>query len=122
MHIYTIISTLLTLTFLITGGMKLYLPKEKIIANGGAWAETFTEPFIKLLGVIEVICGLGIGIGGRFPIPPIIYIFFISIIMVLMLGASFMHYQRKEYPLLTGTLVLLAMTFYILYNDFLKFL
>jgi hypothetical protein len=108
----------LALTFLITGGRKLYLPKEKIIANGSAWAENFTEPFIKLIGLIEVICAIGIGIRSRVFIPQIIDFFLLLIMLVLMLGASVIHYRRKEYPLLTWTLVLFAMALYMLYFDY----
>jgi hypothetical protein len=108
----------LTLALLIAGGRKLYLGKEKIIANGGAWAETFTESFIKLLGATEVICGLGIAIASRVRISPIIFISILSIIIVLMLGASFIHFSRKEYPLLIGTLVLFLMALFILLTTF----
>ena len=112
----SVIYFILPITFLITGGRKLYLPKEKIIANGGSWAENFTEPFIKLIGLIEVICAIGIGLDRYVWIPPIISFFLLLIIMVLMLGASFIHYRRNEYPLLSGTLVLFAMAFYIWFN------
>ena len=108
----------LSLALLIAGGRKLYLGKEKIIANGGTWAENLTESFIKFLGATEVICGLGVAIALRFPISPIIFISIFLIIIVLMLGASFIHYRRKEYPLLIGTLVLFLMAAYILVITF----
>jgi hypothetical protein len=116
MHIQSLFQYVLALTFLITGGRKLFLPKEKIIANGGGWAENFTEPFIKLIGLIEVIFAVGIGIGRYVWIPPIISFILLVIIMALMLGASYIHYRRKEYPLLTVTLVLFVMALYIWYN------
>jgi hypothetical protein len=113
MHWFIDFKYVLGLVFLITGLMKLFLSKEKIIVYGGHWAESFTEPLIKLIGVIEILCSVGIIIP-RFVFVEFRVPFYTTVVMMLlMVGAFLSHLRRKEYPFLIITATLFGMALYV---------
>src|SRR4051812_47525154 len=99
---------LLAVVFVVFGGLKLAQTKEQIVAKGGKWAEDFQQRTIKLIGVVEVLCGLGVvvprALGHGY------YLTFLSAagIMVVMAGAFSTHVRRKETPFLGVTGIIFA--------------
>jgi DoxX-like family len=91
----TVIQGLMTLLMLLAGAMKLIQPRAKIISSGAAW-EGFSAPVIKLIGVGEVLCAIGI------LVPQLLghgfYATSVSAvgICVFMLGAFVAHFKQKQ--------------------------
>ena len=106
---------LLSVAFLLAGGMKLANTKEKIIASGGKWAEDFSPPRIKAIGVVEVLCAIGVSV------PMLLghghYSTSASAVVnaEIMVGAFVTHMRRKETPFLFVTAVLCAIALFVAY-------
>lgn len=111
-----ILQGVLAFVFLMAGIMKLMQPKEKVVASGGAWAADFEANHVKLIGAVELICAIGI------IAPPLLHrgMHYITStaamgLVVLMAGAIYTHFKRKEYPFMALNLVFLLMAFYVGY-------
>jgi hypothetical protein len=105
----TVVQVLLGLAFLMAGGMKLAQSRDKVIASGGKWAEDFSPTSIKIIGLGEFACALGItiphflGMGGYFTSAAA------GGVAIFMAGAFYTHLRRKESPFLVVTSVLFLM-------------
>ena len=110
---YWIIAGILAFIFFALGVMKLTSPREKLIANPQAgWANDFTGPQIKLIGLAEFLGSAGLilppalGIAKWLRVPAAIGI------ILLMLGAANTHRRRKEPffpPLVLAVLALVTL-------------
>ena len=94
---YWIVAGILAFIFFALGVMKLTSTKEKLVANPQAgWANDFTEPQIKLIGLAEFLGSAGlilppaVGVAKWLRVPAAIGI------ILLMLGAANTHRRRKE--------------------------
>jgi hypothetical protein len=91
----TVVQGLLTLVVLLAGAMKLIQPRAKIISSGAAW-EGFSAPTIKLIGVGEVLCAIGISV------PRLVGHGFYATsasaagICVFLLGAFVAHFKQRQ--------------------------
>lgn len=110
-----ILQGILAFVFIMIGVMKLIQPKEKVVANGGGWAEGFAPNHIKLIGAFELLCGIGV------IVPKALGHGFYSTataatgIVIIMAGAMFTHFKRKEYMFMLLNLVFLLMALYVGY-------
>jgi hypothetical protein len=59
-----IVQILLTLLFLFTGGMKLIIAYDELMKMGSPNQVVLPELFIKFIGVVEVLGGLGLALPG----------------------------------------------------------
>jgi hypothetical protein len=110
-----IVEGLLGLIFVITGSFKFFQTKEKVIENGGTWAEDFKPGIIKAIAGIELISGLLV------IVPRLLghghYLTFISAasIALIMTGSIYTHIRRKEYQHAIINSVFLLMALFVLY-------
>ncbi len=112
-----VLQGVLGFVFLMAGGMKLAQPRAKVIASGGKWAEDFSAPAIKLIGLGEVLCALGIILPKALGMGSADMASMASAIgiMVFMAGAFFTHLKRKEMPFLGVTGAFFAMAAVVTY-------
>ncbi len=110
-----IIQGLLAFAFLMAGAMKLLQPKEKVIASGGAWAGDFSASNIKIIGGLEVLCGISVIVPKLLHHGHYLTSIAASGIAILMAGAFYTHFRRKEYPFLLVTGILLLMALFVGY-------
>lgn len=112
-----IIQILLALAFGLAGFMKLTQPKEKLAARMG-WVNDFSPTIVRLIGLVELLGGIGLVVPmatGILPfLTPIAAIGFV----LDMLGAIATHLRRREYPMIIGNLVLLALALFVAYGRF----
>ena len=113
---FWILQGILAFVFVMAGAMKLLQPKEKVMANGGAWAEGFAPNHIKLIGAFEVLFGIGIivpkALGHGFYITATAA----AGLVLIMAGAMYTHFNRKEYGFMALNFVFLLIALYVGYH------
>lgn len=109
------LQVILGIIFLFTGFVKLLTPKENLPNKGVTGFENIAPNLIKLLAVAEITGALTMLIFSipSFPQWPIIIA--VSAFAILMIGASYHHYMRKEFKSMTATLVILGFNVLILF-------
>ncbi|MGE0434798.1 MAG: DoxX family protein [Planctomycetota bacterium] len=83
--------------FLLAGATKVLVPKEKLQAQMG-WVNDFTQPKVRLIGLAEVLGGLGLLLPGMLAVLPVLTPVAASCLAVIMVGAVATHVRRKEPP------------------------
>lgn len=91
-----VVAGLLTGAFAVAGLTKLFSPREKLLANGMAYVEDFSDGAIKTIGGLEVLAALAL------VLPPILSTATVLVpvaaigLAVIMVGAVAVHIRRKE--------------------------
>ena len=105
-----IASALLTLSNIGAGTFKLVTPRSKLVGQQ-PWTNDFTANQIKLIGVAEVLGGLGVILPLVTGILPIMTSIAAFAIAALQVGAFVTHVRRKETPL--PNLVIIAIALFV---------
>jgi len=96
------------------GASKLARSKEKILENPNmGWANDFSQPAIKLIGVAEVAGSLGLVLSWALSILPVLTPIAGYALAALMIGAASVHARRREYAGLPFVLLLVAAPLFV---------
>lgn len=109
------LQVILGLTFLFTGGTKLLTPKESLPARGVTGFENIPPRWIKCLAWMEITGALVLFV---FSIPSLPHVFSkvaCAGFALLMIGAIYHHWRRKEYNKIVVTTCLLILCLLILF-------
>lgn len=90
-----IVSGLLACAMVGAGGMKLVVPRARLMERM-KWARTWRDGTVKLLGLAEVLGGLGLVVPWVTGIAPILTPIAAACVTVLMLGAVKTHVDLRE--------------------------
>lgn len=91
------------------GASKLARSKEKILANPNmGWANDFSQPAIKLIGLAEVAGALGLVLPWALNTLPVLTPVAGYSLAALMAGAAIVHARRREYAGLPFVLLLVG--------------
>lgn len=90
-----IISGLLAFAMVAAGGMKLAVPRVKLMEKM-VWAKTWTDGQVKLLGLAEVLGGIGVIVPHATGILPILTPIAAVCLVILMIGAVKTHIDHKD--------------------------
>ena len=112
-----IVAGVLALGFLVSGGMKVFRPKEELAGNL-AWVEDFSANTVKTIGVLENLAAIGLILPAALDIAPIFVPIAASGLVLLMIGASLTHVRRKEWQALPITVVLLLLAAFVAWGRF----
>ena len=103
--------------FIMAGIMKSTQAKEKLAKNL-PWVNDYSATQVKLIGVAELLGGLGLILPWYTGIEPILTpIAAIGLALIMVLAAIY-HFQHKEYPGIGINMVLLAIAVFIAYGRF----
>jgi hypothetical protein len=102
-----IASGLLAFAMLGAGAFKLATPRVKLMEKF-KWAKTWSDGNVKLLGLAEVLGGIGLIVPQVTGIMPILTPIAALCIVVLMVGAVKTHLDFKESAVAPGILALLG--------------
>jgi len=105
---FWIVSGLLALLFVVAGAMKTFKDRDAIVASGLAWAENFKPGTVKLIGLSELLGGLGLVLPVLTGIAPILSPIAAVCLFIIMVGAVAVHVKRKEAA--TPAIVLAVLT------------
>ena len=101
-----IVASLLAAAFLAAGATKLVKPRSALVENGMGWAEDFSEPNVKLIGLVEVVGAIGIIVPAAFGFAEILTPVAAAGLAVTMVGAVAVHVRRGETTVLAPPAVL----------------
>lgn len=104
----TLVQFLTGLLFVLVGTAKLTQPKQKLAAQM-QWVEDFSQQQIRAIGSLEVLGAIGVVLPQRLDILPFLTPLAAVGLMLVMVGAAFTHYRRKEYPMLGINAALFAL-------------
>jgi uncharacterized membrane protein len=90
-----IVQAILAVAFVLAGVMKSTQPKEKLQPNL-PWVEDFSLGTVRLIGVAELLGGLGLILPAALDIAPILTPIAASCLALVMVLAAITHIRRKE--------------------------
>lgn len=104
-----VIQILVGLLFILSGGAKATQPIPAL-ANRMTFVNSFSEPFVRFIGVAEFLGGIGLIIPAATGILPWLTIVAAGGLAIIMTGAVVYHVQHRETNEIipTGVLLLLA--------------
>jgi len=102
-----IVQGLLALAMIMAGAFKVVTPREKL-SEKLHWARTWTDTNVKLLGLAEVLGGVGLVVPGLTGILPVLTPVAAVCLAILMAGAVKTHVDLKEPVAPAGVLGLLC--------------
>lgn len=114
-----IIAGLLAVAFLVGGGAKVIMPKEKIAATPlGGWVDDFSEGSVKAIGILEVLAAVGLILPAALDIAPILVPLAAVGLMLLMAGAAVVHVRRHEFKVIAANMAYLALAGFVAWGRF----
>ncbi len=108
-----VIQILLGLAFFLAGIMKTTQPIPKLATNMG-WVNSYTPPFVRFIGVVELLGGIGLIVPAVTKILPWLTPVAAGGLAVVMVGAVVYHIQHKENAQVMPSLVLLILSVIVL--------
>jgi uncharacterized membrane protein YphA (DoxX/SURF4 family) len=108
---------LLAALFLAAGAMKMTRPHDKLAEQMG-WPGDFSPGFLKLVGLLEVLGGLGLILPGITGWVPILTPIAASGLVLEQAVAGAVHIRRKEPRVIFGNVVLMVIAAFIAWGRF----
>lgn len=102
-----IVSGLLAFAMVAAGGMKVAVPRAKLMEKM-KWAKSWSDGQFKLLGLAEVLGGVGVIVPHATGIVPVLTPVAAVCLVVLMAGAVKTHVDLQESPAAPAILALLG--------------
>ncbi len=115
-----IVAGLLAVAYLVGGGLKTIMSKDRIAATGPSahWVEDFSGGAVKAIGAFEVLGAIGLILPAVLDIAPVLVPFAAIGLALIMVGASITRIRRHEYRLLPADLAYLAATVFVAVGRF----
>jgi hypothetical protein len=115
-----IVAGLLAAAYLIGGGLKVVMPKEKIAATGPSarWVEDFSAGGVKTIGALEVLGAVGLVLPAVLGIAPVLVPLAALGLVVIMVGAVITRVRRHEFKYVVADLVYLALAGFVAWGRF----
>jgi uncharacterized membrane protein YphA (DoxX/SURF4 family) len=113
-----IIASVLAVMFAASGLMKQFVPKDKLVTSGQAWAQDFSPTSIRLIGLAEILGAIGLVLPAAVHIAPILVPLAAVGLALVMVGAAAVHARRKEAPMIAINAVLLVLAVVVAWGRF----
>jgi hypothetical protein len=115
-----IVAGLLAVVFLVAGGGKLFVPKEKMAGMGAAsrWVEDFSPGALKAIGALELLAAAGLILPAALDIAPVLVPLAATGAVLLFVGAVITRLRRGEKVTIVGDLAYLAMAAFVAWGRF----
>jgi len=111
-YVLWVVQGLAALLFLMVGFAKLSRPVDEL-AKRMAWVPAVPLPFIRFIGVAELLGGIGLILPAVTKVLPWLTVAAAIGLAVVMLSAAVFHATRKEYSGSGATLVLLLLVAFV---------
>jgi uncharacterized membrane protein YphA (DoxX/SURF4 family) len=115
-----IVAGLLAVVYLLSGGGKLILPKEKIAAltPSARWVEDFSAGSVKAIGALEVLGAVGLILPALLDIAPVLVPLAALGLALIMTGAVITRIRRHEPKPMVADLIYLALALFVAWGRF----
>lgn len=105
--------------FLVAGGAKLIMPKEKLAAfPGGRWVEDFSAGSVKAIGGLEVLAAVGLILPAALDVAPVLVPLAAVGLVLVMVGAIITRLRRHEAKEIVAELTYLALAAFVAWGRF----
>ena len=112
-----IVQTVLALVFVMTGGLKLVLPSDKIAERMGQ--ENGLPPSaMRIIGLLEVMGAIGVVLPAWTGILPWLTPLAAAGLMLTMFGAVFENVRNKHFPMIAVNFVVGLLAIFVIYGRF----
>jgi DoxX-like family len=105
-----IVQGVLAAIFLITGGIKLTQPREKMAAGPMRWAADVTDGRFRLIGLLEVLGAAGLILPAALDIAPGLTPLAATGLALTMVGGALTHLRLGEKDRIAVPLIVLLLT------------
>ena len=112
-----IVQALVALAFIAAGAIKSSQPVDKLKKNMG-WVEDVNPGFVKMIGILEILGGLGVILPAVTHILPWLTPVAAIGLAIIMVGAVVVHLRRNEASHIAAPLVLLLLSLIVVYGRF----
>lgn len=106
----------LLIVYLMAGGMKLTQPMEALAASGMNFVLALPTPFVRFVGLMEVLGAIGVVAPAATRILPILTPWATAGLSFVQVSAMILHISRGETFMLPVNLVLLALSLFVLWG------
>ena len=113
-----IVAGVLAAVFIGSGSVKLFVPKDKLVASGQGWAQDVSANSVRLIGVAEILGAIGLIVPALVHIAPILVPLAAIGLALVMVGAAVVHARRNEIPNVVVNVVLLALAVFLAWARF----
>lgn len=115
-----IVAGVLAAAYLLSGGGKLILTKEKMTAmsTSAGWAEDFSAGSIKAIATLEVMAALGLVLPATLDIAPTLVPLAALGLVMIMTGAAITRIRRHELKFMMADLVYLTLAGFVAWGRF----
>ncbi|PJJ65534.1 DoxX family protein [Compostimonas suwonensis] len=103
-----IVTALLALVFLGSGGAKAFIAKPRLQSQMG-WVNDYSATSVKAIGILEIIGAFGLVLPVATGIAPILTPIAALALVVIMIGATVVHARRGETALAISNSVLVLL-------------
>ncbi len=111
------IQAIAALVFLMTGLMKLTLPRERLVQRM-KWVEDASAPLVKAIGALEVLGAVGLVLPPLVSLPAVLTPLAALGLVLTMIGATLVHLRHKESDKLGLPLLLLVLLAVVAWGRF----
>lgn len=115
-----VVQVLLAIGFLMAGGMKLFTPHDALAAQM-AWVNHAPAFAPKLIGILEVLGGLGLILPSLLKIKPMLTPLAAVGLCLLMMGAFVTHLVLGEFGMSAPSLVMGLLSAFVAWGRFKRF-
>ncbi|MBD9735053.1 DoxX family protein [Streptomyces sp. H28] len=108
-------------TVCLIGSSKMFVPKERLAAAGGAatgWVEDFSPGALKAIGAVEFLAAAGLVLPAVLEIAPVVVPLAATGLVLLFVCALTMRLRRGERATITGDVVYLALALFLAWGRF----
>lgn len=101
--------------FLFSGIMKATQPERKLVANGQTGVEGLSAPFIKFIGISEVMGAFGLMLPQLLKTMPALTPLAAACLGIIMIPAGIIHYKRGEKKTVFINIFILLLCVFVAY-------
>jgi len=115
-----IVAGLLAAVYLVSGGGKLVLAKERIggMSASAGWVEDFSADSVKAIGVLEILAAVGLILPAVLDIAPVLVPMAAVGLVMVMAGAVITRIRRHELSYMLADLVYLGLAGFVAWGRF----
>ncbi|WP_062209282.1 DoxX family protein [Streptomyces sp. NBRC 109706] len=113
-----IVASLLAALFLFSGVLKLLRTREQLAAAGYGFVTEVGDPFIRTIGILELLGAVGLVLPAMVDIAPVLVPSAAVGVALLMVGAMVVHQRRGERQAVATNVVLFAAAVLVAWGRF----
>lgn len=111
-----VVQVVLAIVYLMAGSMKLTQPMDALAASGMAYVLALPAPFIRFVGLMEVLGAIGLIAPSVTRVMPFLTVWAAAGLSFLQVSAIVLHVSRGEFFMLPVNTVLLVLALFVLWG------